>query len=141
MIRKPYHGVRVFLNSGSNDFKESWFYNMHGATQAAAQDFDGDGDLDIAAISFFPDFVKHPEQGFMYFENKDGKFIPQVTDMGSMGRWLTMEASDVDSDGDCDLILAALNFNDGVPVGLLDRWKKERTSILVLRNKHKKATP
>jgi hypothetical protein len=135
MIRKPYHGVRVFLNSGSNDFKESWFFNMHGATQAAAQDFDGDGDLDIAAISFFPDFAKHPEQGFMYFENKDGKFIPQITDMGSKGRWLTMEAADIDKDGDYDLILAALNFNDGVPAGLLDQWKKERTSILVLRNK------
>jgi FG-GAP-like repeat len=141
MIRKPYHGVRIFLNSGSNDFKESWFFNMHGATQAAAQDFDSDGDLDIAAISFFPDFLKHPEQGFMYFENKDGNFIPQVTDMASKGRWLTMEATDIDKDGDCDLILAALNFNDGVPAGLLDQWKKERTSILVLRNKHKLATP
>ncbi|HMG94386.1 MAG TPA: VCBS repeat-containing protein [Chryseolinea sp.] len=137
MIRKPYHGVRVFFNSGSNDFKESWFYNMHGATQAAAQDFDGDGDLDIAAISFFPDFVKHPEQGFMYFENKDGKFTPQITNMASKGRWLTMEATDIDKDGDCDLILAALGFNDGVPAGLLDQWKKEKTSLLVLRNKHR----
>jgi len=141
MIPKPYHGVRIFLNSGSNDFKESWFFNMHGATQAAAQDFDGDGDLDIAAISFFPDFLKHPEQGFMYFENKDGKFIPQITDMASKGRWLTMEATDIDKDGDCDLILAALNFNDRVPAGLLDQWKKERTSLLVLRNNLHKATP
>ena len=137
MILKPYHGVRVFLNSGSNDFKESWFYNMHGATQAAARDFDGDGDLDIAAIAFFPDFIKHPEQGFMYFENKDGNFIPQVTEMGSKGRWLTMEAEDIDHDGDCDIILAALDFNDRVPAGLLDSWKRDRTSLLVLRNKLK----
>jgi hypothetical protein len=140
-IRKPYHGVRVFLNSGTNDFRESWFFNLHGATQAAARDFDKDGDLDIAAIAFFPDFMKHPEQGFMYFENRDGKFIPQITDMGAKGRWLTMDASDIDKDGDCDIILAALNFNDGVPAGLLDRWKKERTSMLVLRNNHTKAAP
>ncbi len=135
MVRKPYHGVRVFLNNGSNDFKESWFFNMHGASQAAAKDFDGDGDLDIAAIAFFPDFEKHPEQGFIYFENKDGNFIPQITKMGSKGRWLTMEATDIDDDGDCDLILAALDFNSGVPVTLVDQWKKDRTSILVLRNK------
>ena len=77
----------------------------------------------------------------MYFENKDGKFIPQITDMASKGRWLTMEATDIDKDGDCDLILAALNFNDRVPAGLMDQWKKERTSILVLRNKHKQVTP
>jgi hypothetical protein len=141
MIPKPYHGVRVYLNSGSNDFKESWFYNMHGATQAAARDFDGDGDLDIAAISFFPDFIKHPEQGFIYFENKDGKYIPQITDLGSKGRWLTMEAEDIDYDGDCDLVLAALDFNDRVPAGLLDSWKRERTSILILRNKLRQATP
>lgn len=135
MVPKPYHGVRIFLNDGKNDFSEAWFYNMHGATQAAAHDFDNDGDLDIAAIAFFPDFTDHAEQGFIYFENKGGRFIPQVTEFGSKGRWLTMESTDIDKDGDCDLILAALDFNSGVPPGLLDQWKNERTSILILRNK------
>ena len=35
MVLKPYHGVRIFLNNGNNDFRESWFYNMHGASQAS----------------------------------------------------------------------------------------------------------
>ena len=61
-ILKPYHGVRIFLNNGANDFKKDWFYAMHGASQARVSDFDKDGDLDIAAISFFPDFKNHPEQ-------------------------------------------------------------------------------
>jgi hypothetical protein len=134
MVQKPYHGVRVFLNDGNNDFNESWFFNMQGASQATARDFDNDGDLDIAAIAFFPDFDKHPEQGFVYFENDNGQYVPQITQMASKGRWLTMEATDIDRDGDCDLILAALDFNSGVPAGLLDQWKKERTSLLVLRN-------
>ena len=140
-VLKPYHGVRIFLNNGNNSFNESWFFNMHGASQAAARDFDGDGDLDIAAISFFPDFEKHPEQGFIYFENKEGQFVPQVTEFGARGRWLTMEASDIDKDGDCDLMLGALDFNSGIPAGLLDQWKEERVSILILRNKHKKRRP
>ena len=141
MVLKPYHGVRIFLNDGNNGFTQSWFYNMHGASQAKARDFDGDGDLDIAAISFFPDFENHPEQGFIYFENEGGKFIPQVTEFGAKGRWLTMEATDIDKDGDCDLMLGALDFNSGVPAGLLNRWTKERISILVLRNKQHRRTP
>lgn len=133
-IPKPYHGVRIFLNNGKNDFTESWFYNMHGASQAVARDFDLDGDLDIAAISFFPDFKNHAEQGFIYFENNEGKFIPHTTPAGASGRWITMDASDFDRDGDCDLLLGALNFNSGVPTQLLNRWANDKISVLILRN-------
>lgn len=136
-ILKPYHGVRIFLNDGKNGFNESWFYNMHGASQAIARDFDLDGDLDIAAISFFPDFNDSPEQGFIYFEKTDKGFIPQTIPLGAAGRWLTIEAADTDDDGDCDLLLGALDFASKVPTPLLDRWKTERTSILFLRNKAK----
>jgi hypothetical protein len=135
MVLKPYHGVRLFLNDGNNGFSESWFFNMYGASMATAYDFDNDGDLDIAAISFFPDFEKHPERGFIYFENTEGKFTPQVTSLGAKGRWLTMEASDIDKDGDRDLMLGALDFSNGVPPLLMDQWRQERTTILVLRNK------
>jgi hypothetical protein len=135
MVLKPYHGVRLFLNDGNNGFSESWFFNMYGASMATAYDFDNDGDLDIAAISFFPDFEKHPEQGFIYFENTEGKFTPQVTSLGAKGRWLTMEASDIDKDGDRDLMLGALDFSNGVPPLLMDQWRQERTTVLVLRNK------
>ncbi len=134
-ILKPYHGVRIFLNNGSNDFKESWFYPMHGASQARTNDFDKDGDLDIAVISFFPDFGGHPEQGFIYFENTPTGFIPQITPIASSGRWITMEMSDFDKDGDSDLFLGALNFAAGVPKTLLEDWKKGKNSIILLRNK------
>lgn len=135
MILKPYHGVRIFLNDGKNDFKESWFYNMHGASQAVTRDFDMDGDLDIAAISFFPDFNNHPEQGFIYFENTGSDYIPQITPVAASGRWLTLEAADIDQDGDSDIMLGALDFNGGVPGKLFDQWSREKISILVLRNK------
>jgi hypothetical protein len=134
MILKPYHGVRIFLNNGNNDFKESWFYNMHGASQAIARDFDLDGDLDIAAISFFPDFKNSPQDGFIYFENAEGNYIPHTTLSATLGRWLTLEAADIDHDGDCDLMLGALDFSVGVPEQLRQRWKEEKTSILLLRN-------
>ncbi|HEY8938113.1 MAG TPA: VCBS repeat-containing protein, partial [Cyclobacteriaceae bacterium] len=133
-ILKPYHGVRVFMNDGKNKFNESWFYNMHGASQALARDFDSDGDIDIAAISFFPDFDNHPEDGFIYFENTGTTFKAHTTPQARNGRWLVIDAADVDQDGDCDLLLGALNFNSKVPPALYQAWSSKKTSILYLKN-------
>jgi hypothetical protein len=109
-ILKPYHGVRIFLNNGQQQFSESWFYPMNGASMAMANDFDQDGDLDIAAIAFFPDFERSPENGFLYFENQNGTFKSFTSPLSTSGRWLVMDAGDVDQDGDTDLILGALDF-------------------------------
>ena len=136
-ILKPYHGVRMFINDGRNQFSEYWHHPMHGASMAKSVDFDLDGDLDIAAISFFPDFVNHPEHGFVYFENQNGKLVAYSTAMAATGRWIAMESADIDEDGDEDIILAALNFPTGVPQELLEAWNKKKTSLLVLENKHK----
>jgi hypothetical protein len=134
-ILKPYHGVRIFLNDGKNQFRESWFYPMHGASMAKAVDFDKDGDLDIAAIAFFPNFKETPEQGFLYFENDgQGNFTPQATPLANSGRWLVMETADYDGDGDTDILLGALNFPSGVPRQLVQQWSDETTHLLVLRN-------
>ena len=67
-VLKPYHGVYIYLNDGSNHFKQAFFFPMYGCFKAMARDFDGDGDLDIAAISFFADYAKHPEESFIYLE-------------------------------------------------------------------------
>lgn len=134
MTLKPYHGVRIFLNSGTNEFKESWFYNMHGASEAVAADFDNDGDTDIAAVSFFPRFKSHPEEGFLYFENTGNGFQTHTTPMARYGRWLRINAWDVDGDGDQDIALTALDFNRGIPDDLLANWKSQPVSLMLLRN-------
>ncbi|HEX6222768.1 MAG TPA: VCBS repeat-containing protein [Chryseolinea sp.] len=139
-ILKPYHGVHIFLNNGTNEFKESWFYPMHGASQARVSDFDKDGDLDIAAVSFFPDFKNHPEQGFIYFENTPQGFKPQTTRLASKGRWITLEALDYDRDGDDDILLGSLTFPNLVPQHLLDQWSRDQVSILLLENKLRRKT-
>ena len=133
-VFKPYHGVRIFLNDGQNNFNEHWFYPMYGASEAMAGDYDGDGDLDVTAISFFPDFKKHPENGFLFFRNDNGKFVPFKTALASSARWLTMEQADIDEDGDMDVMLGALNFTAQVPDSLLSEWRQKKTSILLLRN-------
>lgn len=133
-ILKPYHGVRILLNDGHQQFNESWFYPMYGASWAEAKDFDQDGDLDISAISFFPDFSFSQINSFIYFENQNGKMIPKVTKHIDKGRWLVMETTDVDRDGDVDILLGALDFNPGQEK-LFRQWKDSPVSLLLLENK------
>jgi hypothetical protein len=136
MIQKPYHGVRIFLNDGAHQFKEHYFFPMPGASQAVANDFDHDGDLDIAAISFFPDFEKHPERAFVYLNNKgQGEFAPQYTKAGSLGRWLLMATWDYDHDGDTDILLGASSYRGlGANQEVFRQWRDNATGVLLLKN-------
>lgn len=137
-LLKPYHGIRIYENNGKGGFEESWFFPMNGAFKAIAEDFDQDGDLDIAAISMFADYKDQIEQGFIYLENQGGEYnfeaktIERVED----GRWLTMDAGDLDGDGDKDVVIG--NFVQGpskVDSALLESWIQKKTPILFLENK------
>lgn len=136
-IVKPYHGVTIYENDGKNAFTERWFFPMPGASMAMARDYDNDGDLDIAAISFFPDYDRAPDRAFLYFENTGNyNFKPYRLPSSTVGRWLVMEAADYDSDGDIDLILGANNFR-GMGAGNDDYeyWNAHKTALLFLENK------
>ena len=135
IILKPYHGPRIYENDGKNNFKETWSFSMAGASQSAVRDFDKDGDLDVAVIAFFPDFKKHPDQSFIYFENIGNyKFIPHTTPLAATGRWLVMETADYDRDGDFDIILGSANFK-GLGFKGADLWPKGQGSLLIFQNK------
>ena len=68
-ILKAYHGIRIYLNNGKNKFSEKLFLPVHGVGKVIARDFDADGDLDLASISYFPDYKKTPEESFIYWSN------------------------------------------------------------------------
>ena len=123
-VLKPYHGVYIFLNDGKNRFRQTWFYPLNGCYKAIARDFDGDGDPDIATISFFADFEHQPEEGFVYFQNTGNwQFVPYTLPEAKSGRWITMNAGDLDGDGKVDLVLG--NFSVGpTPRNASLNWKK-----------------
>jgi hypothetical protein len=133
---KKYHGIRIYLNDGKWNFKESYFYPLNGAFKCMAADFDGDGDLDIAAISFFPDFEKSPEESFVFLENQGGlKFTAHTFPDSFRGRWMTMDIGDLDGDGDLDIVLGgAYKVPFRTPQNFIDRWQKSGPSLLILRN-------
>jgi len=105
---KAYHGIRIFLNDTKNSFKQSYFYPMHGAIKAVAADFDMDGDMDIAAISFFTNPKQTPHEGFLMLNNQgDNQFEVSTFKEANFGKWMVMDVDDVDNDGDSDIILGS----------------------------------
>jgi hypothetical protein len=134
---KKFHGVRIYLNKGNNHFEESYFFPLNGAIKAVARDFDGDGDLDIAAISFFPDYEKSPRESFVYLENTGGMtFKARSFAQCVAGRWDSMDVGDLDGDGDLDIVLGSyIRGPTPVPDFLKQAWEKQGPSIMILKNK------
>ena len=137
-VHKPYHGMRIHLNDGSNNYEESYFYPLHGATRVLARDFDQDGDTDFCLLATFPDYQKEPLLPFVYLQNEDSStfsFNSKVLKDPTLGRWLLAEAGDVDQDGDDDIILSSFTYVfTPVPGELNKSWNENRIDMLILKN-------
>lgn len=131
-ILKPYHGVRVFEKI-NGVYKEICFLPVNGAYKVIANDFNGDGLKDLAVVSFFPDFNKHPEEGFIIFEQKeDGSFSSIVLPTIKEGRWIDMTVADLEGNGRQDIILAAhlLSQAADIPDSLRSIWAQKKHALL-----------
>jgi hypothetical protein len=132
ITQKPYHGVYIYRNKGNNTFEKASFFPVDGATKSIARDFDNDGDLDIASIAFFANFNNPSTSNFIYFENNNGKFNAKGLDIQRHGRWLVMDAADIDADGDIDIALGSHPFGETISPHL-DSWRNS-TGVAILLN-------
>ncbi|MCB0632216.1 MAG: VCBS repeat-containing protein [Saprospiraceae bacterium] len=135
---KPYHGLRLYLNDGKDQFEEAFFYPIYGATRLVARDFDRDGDVDFAVTALFPDFERAPREAFVYLENQDTasyRFQSYTGDFALEGRWMVMEAGDFEQDGDIDIVLGSYVISPTHPPDSLRRiWAAGNVDLLLLEN-------
>ena len=130
-VLKPYHGVYIFINDKTNHFTQKYFFPINGCYKAIARDYDNDGDIDIAAISYFADYTKQPEEGFVYLKNTGNfNFLPYTIPEATLGRWLTMDAGDMDGDGKIDLVLGNFSLGPALKRSAVD-WTKAPQFILL----------
>lgn len=133
---KRVHGVRLYNSQPGGTWKEEAFIPLYGAYQTVARDFDRDGDLDLATISFFPEFQKVPRGSFVYLQNQGtNQFTASTFAESATGRWLSLDAGDFDRDGDEDLVLGSyIRGPTPMPKALVDEWSRGQRPLILLQN-------
>ena len=137
-VLKDYHGIRIHTNQGNNNFKQTFFYPIYGATKVLAEDFDKDGDIDFAINSFFPDYDQLLQESFVYLENEISnqyKFTSSIVKEGLPIKSLTMVKGDIDNDGDVDIVLGNFAISPiQIPEYLDKAWKQAKYGLIILEN-------
>jgi hypothetical protein len=130
-LPRPWHGVQWLENLGALQFAYHRIGDFPGAYSARAVDADGDGDLDVFAVSLFADWTDPASQSIVWFEN-DGRQSFTLRDIDSSPTHLVvLDAGDLDGDGLSDLVSGGLYSHEpfdrmGRITWWRNRWNEKR---------------
>jgi hypothetical protein len=126
-IVKPYHGIQWLENTGGYPFVEHTIARMPGVHAAKAADIDGDGDLDIVAGALLAGGSDVDEKllpALAWLEQTKPRTFARHTIRMGFPRHATVDAGDIDGDGDIDVIAGNFSIKEGAK-GWVDVWINE----------------
>jgi hypothetical protein len=127
-IVKSYHGIQWLENTGGYPFVEHTLAQMAGVHRAVAADIDGDGDLDVAAAALLAGGADADEStlpALVWLEQTTrGTFVRHTIEKG-FPRHATLDAGDVDGDGDTDLVVGNFYLTDKRSTDWVEVWANQ----------------
>ena len=133
---RPWHGVNWLENLGGGFFRYHRVGDLAGCFSPVAVDLDGDGLMDVVAVSAFNDWTNPQAQSLVWFrQEKNGTFTPHVL-AHVPTHLLTLAAVDLDNSGKPSLVTGAFFY--APPYTELSRvlwWKRTGISDQALKFK------
>ncbi len=132
---KPSHGVQWLENLGGQQFAYRRLTDLPGAHAAQAGDFDGDGNLDVIAVSWLHDqlypvnALPEPTASIVYLEQTSPGVFERHTLEAGFPHHATLEVADFDNDGHLDFAVGWMLPRNwpGSPHGITVWWNQTVT--------------
>lgn len=117
--------VTVYLGQAGGSFAAPASYDVgDGPVSIAVQDYDNDGDMDLAVANFFASTVK------LLLNQGNGTFVPASTSPGTGIGPIDITAVDLDGDLDMDLLVTSASNGAGRMTILRNRGKDNASTWL-----------
>ncbi|MDQ8180340.1 VCBS repeat-containing protein [Pelagicoccus sp. SDUM812005] len=123
---RPWHGVQWLENQGELSFEYHRIGTFPGAFSPFASDLDGDGDLDVLAVSCFNHWTDEGSVAVTSFLNDGEQNFTELPIAYAPTHLAVVEAADINGDGQVEFVTGS--FHAYPPYDQLNRitlWKRD----------------